>query len=113
MPRSLVLGNGHVLATFDQDLLLRDLYYPYVGEEDHTTYGHKHRIGFFIQGHPFSWLDNDDWKIEPLYGDDSLIGISRMTNENLGITIEANDFVHSVKNILVRRFLIRSLRAEE
>jgi len=113
MPRSLVLGNGHVLATFDQDLLLRDLYYPYVGEEDHTTYGHKHRIGFFIPGHPFSWLNSDDWEIEPLYGDDSLIGISRMANEKLGITIEANDFVHSVKNILVRRFLIRSLRTEE
>ncbi|HLD08339.1 MAG TPA: glycoside hydrolase family 15 protein [Candidatus Peribacterales bacterium] len=112
MPRSLVLGNGSLLATFDQNLLLRDLYYPYVGEEDHTTYGHKHRVGFSIEGQPFSWLDDGSWKITPGYGDDTLIGISRLTNDRLGLIIEAHDFVHSVKNIFVRRFSIHSTHAE-
>ena len=107
MPRSLVLGNGNLLATFDSDLLLRDLYYPYVGEEDHTTYKHKHRVGIFLDG-KFSWFDDGSWEIEPRYANDTLVGLSTLTNKNLGITIEANDFVHPVKDILVRHFRIRS-----
>ncbi len=42
MPRSLVLGNGTMLATFDEFLQLKDFYYPHVGEEDHTAYGKCH-----------------------------------------------------------------------
>ena len=113
MPRALVLGNGNLLATFDENLLLRDLYYPYVGEEDHTTYGHKHRVGFFIEGKGFSWLDDGSWNIKPQYTGDTLIGTSRMTNKKLGISIESGDFVHPVKNILMRHFLIRAINDEE
>ena len=50
MPRSLVIGNGHMLATFDDTLQMRDLYYPYVGMEDQTTYGRLHRVGVFVEG---------------------------------------------------------------
>ncbi len=113
MPRSLVLGNGNMLATFDQNLLLRDLYYPYVGEEDHTTYQHKHRIGILLDGYPFSWLDDGSWTIEPRYAPDTLIGVSRLVNDRLGLTIECHDFVHSVKNILMRRFHVSSKHGEQ
>jgi oligosaccharide amylase len=112
MPRSLVLGNGNLLATFDEHLLLRDFYYPYVGEEDQTTYGHKHRIGFFIEGKGFSWLDDGSWNITPQYAGDTLLGTSRLLNERLGLSIEAGDFVHPVKNILMRHFLIRAIHDE-
>ena len=108
MPRSLVLGNGNMLATFDKNLLLRDLYFPYVGEEDPTTYQHKHRVGFMLAGNAFTWLDDGSWKIEPKYAEDTLIGCSHMRNDRLGLSIDVYDFVHSVKNILVRRFHIRS-----
>ncbi len=113
MPRSLILGNGNLLATFDDHLLLRDLYYPYVGEEDHTTYLHKHRIGFLLEGHPFSWLDDGSWKIEPGYASDTLVGASRMINEKLGLMIESSDYVHGLKSVLMRNFTVRSLKAGE
>ncbi|MBT4021133.1 glycoside hydrolase family 15 protein [Candidatus Peribacteria bacterium] len=108
MPRSLVLGNGNLLTTFDSDMLMRDIYFPYVGEEDHTTYQHKHRIGVLVEGKGFSWLDDGSWKIDPRYATDTLIGQSMMTNDNLGISMEAADFVHPVKDILVRHFRVKT-----
>jgi GH15 family glucan-1,4-alpha-glucosidase len=112
MPRSLVLGNGNLLATFDEHLLLRDLYYPYIGEEDHTTYNHVHRIGFFVQGRGFSWLNDGSWRITVNYVGDTLVGTSRLLNDRLGLSIEAVDYVHPVKNIFMRHFLFRSMDPE-
>jgi oligosaccharide amylase len=113
MPRALVLGNGNLLATFDDRLLLRDLYYPYVGDEDHTTYGHAHRVGFFIDGKGISWLTDGAWKVDVQYAGDTLVGSSRLKNEYLGLEIEAIDYVHPVRNILMRHFILRSLNGEE
>ena len=109
MPRSLVLGNGNLLATFDKDLLLRDFYYPYIGEEDHTTYGHKHRVGFFVEGNGFSWLDDGSWKIDIAYASETLVGNARAINDKLGLQIDFIDYVSSVKNILMRHLIVHNL----
>ena len=113
MPRPFVLGNGNLLATFDEDLLLRDLYFPFVGEEDHTTYGHKHRVGVMVEGKDFSWFDDGSWNIDIQYASDTLVGNARLTNEKIGIVIHAYDFVHPVHNILMRHFVVRALDGEE
>ena len=102
-----------LLATFDEYLQLRDLYFPFIGEEDHTTYDHKHRVGFFVEGRGFSWLDDGNWDALPQYAADTLVGTSRLINRKLGISIEAGDFVHPVKDILMRHFLIRAIEDEE
>ena len=112
MPRALVLGNGNLLATFDDRLLLRDLYFPYVGDEDHTTYGHAHRVGFFIKGKGFSWLTDAAWQIDVRYAEDTLVGASMLRNSLLGLEIEAMDYVHPVHNILMRHFVLRSTDGE-
>ena len=36
MPRDIPVGNGSLLVNFDQTYQLRDLYWPYVGQENHT-----------------------------------------------------------------------------
>ncbi len=113
MPRSLVLGNGTMLATFDEFLQMRDFYYPYVGEEDHTTYGKFHRVGFLVEGKGFSWVNDGTWVIEPGYSDASLVSSSVLKNEKLGIEVLSEDFVDPVKNILVRSFRIRILAGPE
>jgi GH15 family glucan-1,4-alpha-glucosidase len=110
MPRSLVLGNGQIVATFDNRLQMRDFYYPYVGLEDHTTYGHVHRVGVFVEGRGFSWFSDPEWSIEPRYAPETLAGDSVLRNEKLGIEIGACDEVHPVYNILLRHFTIRNLR---
>lgn len=109
MPRSLILGNGTMLATFDEHLQMRDLYYPYVGMEDHTTYKNVHRMGFFVEGKGFSWVDDKSWTIQPAYAQETVTGHSVMQNDTLGISIEIEDCVHPVHNILLRRLHIRSL----
>lgn len=113
MPRSLVLGNGSLLATFDDNLEMRDFYYPYVGEEDHTTYGKVHKVGFLVEGKGFSWLSDGTWKIAPGYSDASLLSSSTLVNDKLGLEILSEDFVDPVKNILVRSFRLRTLDGME
>ncbi len=108
MPRSLVFGNGQALATFDEHLQMRDLYFPYVGMEDQTTYGHMHRVGVLVEGKGFSWWNDGTWRITPRYEADTLTGNSILENDRLGLTITALDYVHPVHNILLRHFTIRS-----
>jgi GH15 family glucan-1,4-alpha-glucosidase len=112
MPRSLVIGNSTVLATFDEFLQLRDLYYPFVGMEDQTTYAHAHRLGFMVEGRGFSWVNDGTWHCEPRYKQESLVGDSILRNDRLGIEIRAEDFVHPVLNVVIRHFIIRSTDAQ-
>jgi GH15 family glucan-1,4-alpha-glucosidase len=63
MPRHLVLGNGKILINLDQNLQMRDIYFPYVGQQNHVQ-GHANRLGASING-SFSWLSSNDWVINP------------------------------------------------
>ena len=47
-----------MLATFGDDLQMHDLYFPYIGMEDHTQYNHVHRFGVFIEGIGMRWLSD-------------------------------------------------------
>ncbi len=105
MPRSLVLGNGNMLATFDDRLQLRDFYYPYVGMEDHTTFGTFHRVGFFVDGQ-ISWLCDKDWQISLGYLSNTLVGDSVAKNERLGLEVRFADFVYTTHDILFRKLTI-------
>ncbi len=108
MPRSLVIGNGTLLATFDESLQLRDFYYPFVGMEDQTTYGKVHRVGFWVEGKGFAWLNDPSWKVAPRYAPETLVGNSLLENEMLGLSVTLRDYVHPVHNILLRHFFLRS-----
>ena len=57
MPRDLPLGNGNLLVTYDQSYQIRDLYWPYVGQENHAL-GHAFRIGV--------WVDDQSLSVSPL-----------------------------------------------
>lgn len=102
MPRSAVVGNGNMLVTFDDNLLIRDLYFPHVGLEDHTSYQHFHRIGIY-ENNELSWLYNGEWKSEVGYIKNALITRSKTTNERLGLSLVFNDFVYPTKNICIRK----------
>ena len=72
MARSLILGNGHLTVLMDNEGIVRDMYYPYVGLDNHVA-GAKHRIGIWWDGN-FSWLNNEDWNIDISYKDRSMLG---------------------------------------
>ena len=75
MPRALVIGNGSVLATFDERLQLKDLYFPHVGMEDHTAYGDVHRTGVWVKGRGFAWFSDPSWVIDVRYKQETLVEI--------------------------------------
>jgi len=108
MPRALVTGNGSLLVTYDAHLQMRDLYYPYVGMEDHTTFGNLHRTGFFVDGVGLRWLDHPSWTVEAGYEEDTLAGKSIARNMELGLHVTFHDYVHPVHNIILRKCTLKS-----
>lgn len=70
MPRDIPVGNDSFLITFDQDYCLRDIYFPYLGKENHTD-GHKFRFGVWVEGN-FRWV-NRNWNLKLEYAEESLL----------------------------------------
>jgi oligosaccharide amylase len=113
MPRPLVLGNGTLHAAFDEHLQMRDFYFPFVGMEDHTTFGTVHRLGAFVEGKGFSWVSDGTWTIELGYKLETLVGHCTLRNDRLGILLTVEDCVHPVHNFLLRKFTITATDNQE
>src|SRR5690625_4595413 len=92
MPRPIVVGNGRVLITFDDDYAMRDLYYPHVGMLNQLC-GHKNSLGVWVDD-TFSWVEQGPWRCELLYEEDTLISAVELTNDALGLRIHCADAVH-------------------
>ncbi len=105
MPQSLVVTNGNLLASFDERLMLRDFFYPNVGQENHSEFSKKHRVGFHV-GDNFHWLDDSSWQFEIDYHPNTLVGNSTATNNELGLKVQFEDFVYTTHDILFRKLTI-------
>ena len=102
MPRDLPIGNERLLVLFDDDYVLRDLYYPNVGKENHAG-GYPFRFGVFVDGR-FSWVRRDTgWTIERRYERDTLITDVVCTHAELGLVLHCTDCVDFHETLLVRR----------
>ena len=101
MVRHLSLGNGSLLVNLDDSLRLRDLYFPYAGQENHVQ-GRKHRIG--VQANGFSWIKN--WETIPSYKPDTILGESEALNEMEGLKVVFRDTVECEKNVFLREIEI-------
>ena len=106
MPRSLVLGNGNVLVGFDAGYTVRDLYFPRVGESNHTM-GNPCRTGFFIDG-KFAWVDDSAWERQLGYAQDSLVSDVTMKHSRLGVTVKFGDYVDLARNWFIRNVTVTS-----
>ncbi len=107
MPRDLVLGNGKLLLGFDDRYRLRDLYFPHIGQENHSQ-GTPSLTGIWVDG-KFEWLHTDSWKRAIRYDSDSLTGNHTLENPDLGIRIRIRDGVAPDSRTYVRRFEIEDL----
>ena len=54
MPKDLPISNGNLLLNFDSNYRIRDIYFPHIGQENHSQ-GHPSRFGVWADGH-FSWM---------------------------------------------------------
>ena len=101
MPRDLPVGNGNLLINFDIDYNIRDIYYPYVGKENHAE-GCVSRTGIWVDGN-FAWLDSPEWQKEMVYESESLVTHVTATNPAIGLTLIFSDLVDFHRDIFFRR----------
>lgn len=106
MPRDLPVGNGDVLVAFDKNYLLREFYFPHVGEENHTN-GAVFRFGIWVD-QEFNWIPNG-WTIRKEYVENSLVTNVELINESLGLRIIANDIVDFHENIYFKKLTVENL----
>src|SRR5947209_16323638 len=69
--RDIPVGNGRLLVNFDSDYQIRDIYFPHVGQENHTE-GFPFRFGIWVDGE-FSWIFSDAWKRTLRYLPETLV----------------------------------------
>ncbi len=105
--RDIPVGNGSLLVTFDDKYQIRDIYYPHIGQENHTE-GFPFRFGVWVDG-KFSWVFEDSWKRSLKYVSDTLVTDVHLINEELGIEITCHDTVASHDNIFMRKAYVSNL----
>ncbi|HMQ03727.1 MAG TPA: glycoside hydrolase family 15 protein [Pyrinomonadaceae bacterium] len=109
--RDIPVGNGSLLVNFDSNYQIRDIYFPHVGQENHTE-GFPSRFGIWLNG-KFSWINSDEWKRTLRYLPETLVTDVLLTNVELGIEISSNDTVASHENIFLRRVRVTNTSNEE
>jgi GH15 family glucan-1,4-alpha-glucosidase len=107
MPRDLPLANGHLLVNFDANYDLRDLYWPHIGERNHTE-GHVSRFGVWVEG-AFTWLDAPEWQRDLRYELDTLITHVTLTHPGLRLKLECSDAVDFDRDLFIRKARVTNL----
>lgn len=108
MPRYLSLSNGRLLVNFDQRYYLRDLYWPHVGNQDHTQ-GAPFRFGLCCDGQ-FSWIADSSWEKEIRYLGDTLVGETTLRDRALGLALVCRDVVDVQEDAYLRHIEVIDTR---
>ena len=107
MPRDIPVGNGSFLVSFDKDYVLRDLYFPYVGLENHSI-GHPFRFGIWADGQ-FSEMGSQ-WQKDIRYIDDTLISQVKAANARLGLELVCYDVVDFHLNVYLKKIVVKDFK---
>ena len=100
MPRDLPIGNGQLLINFDAEYRIRDVYYPFVGKENHAG-GHVFRFGVMVN-QKFRWVGKQEgWEIQLGYEADTLLTQVRLHHKELGVTLHLQDCVDFHESLMV------------
>ncbi|MBE3556036.1 MAG: glycoside hydrolase family 15 protein [Firmicutes bacterium] len=109
MPRDLPLSNGSLAVNFDSGYNLRELFYPHVGEEDHTE-DHLSHFGIFVDG-VFRWIDDPVWRrIRQTYEAETLVSDVILEEPQLGVRLTLHDAIDFERNVLIRQVKVDNLR---
>jgi oligosaccharide amylase len=110
MARAVTIGNGNVLVGIDDRGLVRDFYFPYVGEANHVSGASgnfMHRVGVYVDGQ-LSWLTDPEWDIKVELVPDSAVGSVVARHARLQVTLRSRDAVHNEQNIFLRHFTVHN-----
>src|SRR3989344_220960 len=112
MAKSIVLGNSNIFVGFDMRGQVRDVYFPYVGLENHVAGHLLHRLGVFADSR-IHWFSDPAWRIRIECADDSLASVITAEHDALGLTLLFNDVVYNERNILIRKVRVLNKRSQE
>ncbi len=102
--RSYTLGNGSLLVGVDARAQMRDLYFPYIGRENHVS-GRTHRIGVFVDG-AMHWTESDSWQMTTTMMHDTMVGTAEGVLSGKGVRLSVRDAVYNEQNIFLREIVV-------
>lgn len=111
MPRDLPIGNGNVLVNFDTNYNVRDLYYPFVGQENQAA-DHLSHFGIRTE-EDFFWIDHPELKKQASYLNDTMITHVEGVHERLGMKLQLRDGVDVRENVFVRKVTLENTTDRE
>ncbi len=113
MGRPVVLSNGRMFLGLNENGLVHDFYYPYVGLENLTNARSlEHKIGVWVDGQ-FSWTDDGTWQLSIDFESEALVSNISMYSEKLQTTLHFNDFVDYEHTAFIRRIEVTNHASEK
>lgn len=111
--RPVVLSNGKLFVALNEDGLVHDFYYPYVGLENLTTARSiSHKIGVWVDGQ-FRWTDDVSWRITIDFESEALVSSVSMHSPELEISLLFRDFVDQEHTAFIRHVEVINHAAAE
>jgi len=110
MPKDIPVSNGNLLVNFDFEYQIRDVYYPLVGQENHSK-GLPFRFGVWADG-IFSWM-GPEWEKDLRYRNDSIVTCVTLTNQKSGIRICCSDAVDMDLDVYLKQIRVEDLKGSE
>ena len=104
MPRDIPVGNGNLLIAFDADYQIRDLYFPYVGQENHAGWG-PCRFGVWADGR-LAWTTDPGWTKHLAYLPETLVTDVHLEHADLGVRLRCHDLVDFNRDIYIRKMAV-------
>lgn len=97
-----------MLIAFDHLYQLREFFYPYVGQSNHTL-GDPFRFGVWVDGR-LAWIDDPGWDRQLDYETDTLVTEVRLVHRDIGIALICRDCVDFDINLYLRKIEMENLR---
>ena len=110
MPKDIPVSNGNLLFNFDSDYQIRDVYFPFIGRENHSK-GAPFRFGVWVDGR-CSWM-GPEWEKELRYHDNSLVTNVFLKNASLGVEMHCHDTVDVDLDLFIKKIEVKNLQSNE
>lgn len=110
MPKDIPVSNGSFLLNFDSDYQIRDIYFPFIGQENHSS-GRPFIFGVWVDGH-YSKM-GPDWTKSLKYHNDNLVTNVLLKNEILGVKLKCSDVVDMDLNIYIKKIEVINLKDKD
>src|ERR1700690_1210088 len=106
MGRLVVLSNNQLFVGLDENGLVHDFYYPYVGLENLTNArSSQHKIGVWVDGQ-FKWTDDGCWEVQMDFEENTLISNIKLHSNDLAVSLLIHDYIDQEYNALIRQITI-------